>query len=99
MICTAIANLDKSIASVTREQLAAMLYRYAKLKGYDASASAARTGYTDASSVSGWAKEAMQWAVGTGLIQGSGNRLTPKTNANRAQIATILMRFMQKSAK
>lgn len=84
---------------ITREQLAAMLYRYAKLKGYDVSASADISGYTDASSVSSWAKEAMQWAVGSGLIQGSNNALTPQANASRAQIATILMRFAQSIAK
>lgn len=84
---------------ITREQLAAMLYRYAKMKGYDVSASASLSGYADASSVSGWAKEAMQWAVGSGLIQGSGNALTPQANASRAQIATILMRFAQSIAK
>ena len=84
---------------ITREQLAAMLYRYAKLKGYDVSASADISGYTDASSVSSWAKEAMQWAVGSGLIQGSNNALTPQANASRAQIATILMRFAQNIAK
>ena len=84
---------------ITREQLAAMLYRYAKMKGYDVSTSASLSGYTDASSVSGWAKEAMQWAVGSGLIQGSNNALTPQANASRAQIATILMRFAQNIAK
>ena len=84
---------------ITREQLAAMLYRYAKLKGYDVSASADISGYTDASSVSSWAKDAMQWAVGSGLIQGSNNALTPQANASRAQIATILMRFAQNIAK
>ena len=89
-------NMD---GKITREQLAAMLYRYAKMKGYDVSASAALSGYTDASSVSGWAKEAMQWAVGSGLIQGSNNALTPQANASRAQIATILMRFAQNIAK
>ena len=89
-------NMD---GKITREQLAAMLYRYAKMKGYDVSASASLSGYTDASSVSGWAKEAMQWAVGSGLIQGSGNALTPQANASRAQIATILMRFAQNIAK
>ena len=89
-------NMD---GKITREQLAAMLYRYAKMKGYDVSASASLSGYTDASGVSGWAKEAMQWAVGSGLIQGSGNALTPQANASRAQIATILMRFAEKIAK
>ena len=84
---------------ITREQLAAMLYRCAKLKGYDVSASADISAYADASSVSGWALDAMQWAVGAGLIQGSNNMLTPQANASRAQIAAILMRFAQKIAK
>ena len=84
---------------ITREQLAVMLYRYAKMKGYDVSASADISAYTDASGVSGWAKEAMQWAVGSGLIQGSNNALNPQANADRAQIATILMRFAQNIAK
>ena len=84
---------------ITREQLAVMLYRYAKMKGYDVSASADISAYTDASGVSGWAKEAMQWAVGSGLIQGSGSALAPQANADRAQIATILMRFAQSIAK
>lgn len=90
------ANME---GKITREQLAAMLYRYAKMKGYDVSASASLSGYTDASSVSSWAKDAMQWAVGSGLIQGSNNALTPQANASRAQIATILMRFAQNIAK
>ena len=84
---------------ITREQLAAMLYRYAKLKGYDVSASADISAYADAAGVSGWALDAMQWAVGAGLIQGSNNMLTPQANASRAQIAAILMRFAQKIAK
>lgn len=85
---------------ITREQLAAMLYRYAKMKGYDVSASASLSGYTDASSVSGWAKEAMQWAVGAGLINGrTATTLAPQGNATRAEVAAILMRFAQKIVK
>ena len=84
---------------ITREQLAVMLYRYAKMKGYDVSASADISAYTDASGVSGWAKEAMQWAVGSGLIQGSGSALHPQANASRAEVATILARFAQIVAK
>ena len=84
---------------ITREQLAVMLYRYAKMKGYDVSASADISAYTDASGVSGWAKEAMQWAVGSGLIQGSGSALNPQANASRAEVATILARFAQNLAK
>lgn len=85
--------------AITREQLAAILYRYAKQKGYDVSKSVALTGYSDAASVSAYATEAMQWAVANGLIQGSSNKLSPKATASRAQVATILMRFMELYAK
>lgn len=85
---------------ITREQLAAMLYRYAKMKGYDVSASAPLSGYTDASSVSGWATDAMRWAVSAGLINGrTATTLAPQGNATRAEVASILMRFMQKYTK
>ena len=85
---------------ITREQLAAMLYRYAKLKGYDVSASADISGYTDASSVSGWSTDAMRWAVSAGLINGrTATTLAPQGNATRAEVASILMRFMQKYTK
>lgn len=85
---------------ITREQLAAMLYRYAKLKGYDVSASADISGYTDASGVSSWATDAMRWAVSAGLINGrTATTLAPQGNATRAEVASILMRFMQKYTK
>ena len=85
---------------ITREQLAAMLYRYAKMKGYDVSASASLSGYTDASSVSSWATDAMRWAVSAGLINGrTATTLAPQGNATRAEVASILMRFMQKYTK
>lgn len=84
---------------ITREQLATILYRYAKQKGYDVSKSAALTGFSDADKVSGYAAEAMQWAVAEGLLQGSNGKLNPQGSATRAQVATILMRFMEKFAK
>lgn len=84
---------------ITREQLATILYRYAKQKGYDVSKSAALTGFSDADKVSGYAAEAMQWAVAEGLLQGSNGKLNPRGSATRAQVATILMRFMEKIAK
>ena len=80
---------------ITREQLAAMLCRYAKLKGCDVSASADISGYADASAVSDWASGAMRWAVSQSLIQGSNSRLRPQANATRAEVATILMRFCE----
>ena len=84
---------------ITREQLATILYRYAKQKGYDVSKSAALIGFSDADKVSGYAAEAMQWAVAEGLLQGSNGKLNPQGSATRAQVATILMRFMEKIAK
>lgn len=84
---------------ITREQLATILYRNAKQKGYDVSKSAALTGFSDADKVSGYAAEAMQWAVAEGLLQGSNGKLNPQGSATRAQVATILMRFMEKIAK
>ena len=84
---------------ITREQLATILYRYAKQKGYDVSKSAALTAFSDADKVSGYAAEAMQWAVAEGLLQGSNGELDPQGSATRAQVATILMRFMEKIAK
>ena len=71
----------------------------AKQKGYDVSKSAALTAFSDADKVSGYAAEAMQWAVAEGLLQGSNGKLNPQGSATRAQVATILMRFMEKIAK
>ena len=61
--------------------------------------SAALTAFSDADKVSGYASEAMQWAVAEGLLQGSNGKLNPQGSATRAQVATILMRFMEKIAK
>ena len=85
--------------AITREQLAAILFRYAKQKGYDVSKSADLNGFADANTVSTYAADAMRWAVASGLIQGSNSKLSPKATASRAQVATILMRFMELYAK
>ena len=85
--------------AITREQFAAILYRYAKQKGYDISKSADLNGFADANTVSAYATDAMRWAVANGLIQGSNSKLNPKATASRAQVATILMRFMELYAK
>ncbi len=83
-------------AAVTREQLVTMLYRYAALNGMDAvTLSENLTSFADASSVSSWAVQAMQWAVGQGLIEGSNQLLRPQATATRAEVATILMRFCE----
>ena len=82
--------------AITREQLVAMLFRYAVKNGMDAVTLAENlTQFTDASSISAWAVSAMQWAVGQGLIQGSNGQLRPQANASRAEVATILMRFCE----
>lgn len=94
-----ISDGTNMVGEVTREQLATILYRYAKQKGYDVSKSAALTAFADADKVSGYASEAMQWAVAEGLLQGSNGKLDPQGSATRAQVATILMRFMQKYEK
>lgn len=83
---------------ITREQFAAIMYRYANFKGYDVSVGQDTNilSYDDASEVSDWAMEAMQWAVGSGLITGrTETTLVPKGNATRAEAAAILMRFIE----
>ena len=86
--------------TITREQMAAILYRYARYKGYALSAQAALDGYADAAQVSAYAADAMKWAVGSGLITGtSGTTLSPAGSATRAQAAVILARFCQTLAQ
>ena len=84
--------------AVTREQLAAMLYRYAQYKGYDLTAGGDLSGFADTGAVSGWAETSLAWAVGQRLIQGSANQIDPTGSAIRAQLAAILMRFMENVA-
>jgi hypothetical protein len=80
--------------AVTREQIAVLLYRYAKLMGYDVSATADLSGYADVGAVAEWAREAMAWANATGLIAGRGaNALAPADTATRAEVAAMLHRF------
>lgn len=81
---------------ITREQMAAILYRYASYRGCDVTASGSLTRYTDASQISEYAVTAMQWANGNGLITGdTRTTLHPLGHATRAEVATILMRFCQ----
>ena len=81
---------------ITREQLAAILYRYAQDQNEDVTNTADLNGYTDASSLSPWAGDAMKWANAKGLINGTtATRLSPAEGATRAQAATILMRFLE----
>ena len=87
------SGLDQNL---TREQLATMLYRYAQYKGYDVSVGENTNilSYSDVSSVSEYAMEAMQWACGAGIIGGKDGMLDPAGNATRAEVATMLMRFV-----
>ena len=82
-------------ANVTREQIVTILCRYAEKLGRDPAKRDDLAGFPDAGTVSNWAKEAMQWAVAEGLIIGSDGKLLPKGSASRAQVATILMRFLE----
>lgn len=82
--------------AITREQLAAILFRFAQFKGYDVSARGNLGQFTDQSSLRSYAREAMAWANGEGLITGKGGgRLDPGGPATRAQVAAILQRFCQ----
>lgn len=79
---------------ITREQMAAMFYRYAGFVSADTTATAELTKFTDAADTSTWAQTAMKWAVAVGLIRGvAADKLSPRGNATRAQVAAILMRF------
>ena len=80
---------------ITREQLAVILYRYAAYQGYDVSQRADLSGFGDASSIRPYAQEALSWAHAQGLVLGfEDGSLRPQGTASRAQIATILMRFL-----
>ena len=80
--------------SITREQMAANLYRYAQYKGYDVTKKADLSGYSDNGQVSAYAKEALAWANAAKLINGVTNTtLAPQGNATRAQVSAILHRF------
>ncbi len=80
---------------ITREQLATMLYRYSKNVGVDISKSGSIDSFSDGAKVSNWAKDAVKWAVGSGLLNGTGGgSLDPAGNATRAQVAAISERLV-----
>ncbi|WP_162613988.1 S-layer homology domain-containing protein [Flavonifractor sp. An10] len=90
-------NLFGTNDPVTREQLAAFFYRYAKYKGYDTAVTGSLDRFTDKGDISAWAKDAVAWAVGYGLIGGKDNNmLDPQGEATRAEFAAMLQRFCQK---
>lgn len=89
-------NTFKPDASITREQMTAILYRYADYKGYDTSAEASLTGYEDADSIGSYAVSAVKWAVKEGIINGrDATHLAPAGTATRAEVAAIMTRFCE----
>lgn len=91
-------GLFGTFEEVAREDIVTMLYRYARNKGYDSSARALLSGFPDASSVSGYAVEAMQWAVENRIIEGRSTtkELDPRGSATRVECAAIISRFCAK---
>ncbi len=85
--------------NVTREQIAAILYRYAAYKQFDTTVTGSISNFSDAAKVSSWAKTAIGWAVGEGLMNGDNGALRPQGNATRAEIAALLMRYSENIAK
>lgn len=86
-------------AAVTREQMVTILYRYAKLKGADVTAKGELESFPDHDQVKPYARDAFSWAVGAGIIQGDSNgsvaTLSPRNSATRAQVAAVLMRYLE----
>ena len=104
-IATGNAGKFDPTGKLTRQQMAAFFFRYAKVAGFDTNTRGSLSSMVNADKVSGYATDAVEWAVGTGLISGSevtdvnGNKvkdLNPRGNTTRAQVATILQRFCEK---
>ena len=94
------AAAGEADGAITRQQMAAILYRYAAYKGYDVSVSADLSSYPDAGAIQTYAQDAMAWANGSELILGfEDHTLQPVGNSTRAQVATLLMRFCEGVAK
>lgn len=85
--------------NVTREQMAAILCRYAQYKQYGTSASASLSAFSDAAAVSNYAKVPLSWAVAEKLVNGTDGKLLPRASATRAQVAAILHRFVENITK
>ena len=84
---------------ITREEMATILFRYANKNGIDTSKRGNLNLFPDANQVSDWAKDAVQWTVAEGIINGSDGKLLPRGNATRAQVATIFMRLIENIVK
>lgn len=85
--------------NVTREQMVTILFRYCGDKGFDTGARTNLGSFPDVGNVSAYAKVPLEWAVAEGIVNGSDGKLLPKGNATRAQVAAILMRFIQNIAE
>ena len=84
---------------IKREELALMIYKYAKLRGYDLTKNdTAINGFSDANKVSTWAKDAMNWAVTQGVMGGKGGKLDPQGQATRAECASMIKNMIEKTA-
>ena len=84
--------------AITREQLAAILFRFAAYRGMDAMTLRENlSSFQDQAAISAYAVSALNWAVGEGLMQGTGDKLEPTGSATRAQVAAMLRRFMQRN--
>lgn len=79
--------------NISRQDLAVMLYRYGSYKEYGLASSGDLSRFSDQSEIAGYARQAMEWAVGAGILQGDAGKLMPTGSATRAQVATMLMRF------
>ena len=84
---------------MTREELATMIYRYAKGKGIDVSEKVELERFPDYQSVTGFAEEAVEWAVAKGIITGDQGRIQPQKGASRADTATMIMRYVKMYGK
>lgn len=80
-------------SNVTRQEIAVILYRYAGRMGCDVSESASLAGFRDSGTVASWGHQAVSWAVGAGILNGSSGALLPNDNATRAEVAAVLHRF------
>lgn len=80
---------------ITREQMALFLYNFAGFRGDDRTASGSLSAFSDGGQVSGWAAQAVQWAVAQGLLQGSNGALNPQGTATRAEVAQFMANFLQ----
>ena len=86
--------------NVTRQQLAQFFYTYSQKKGFDVSAAADLDKYADKGDVAAWAETAVKWAIGVGLISGTGeDALSPRASATRAQVALITRNYVEKLVK